>query len=97
MDGQIGPATWDGDFLHGTIYAAVDPADPAAAMWIGNNAMLDAQEIVYITEQQARAVGLAYYQTNYPNELAEIKMDEQTRKWIIERGYDLLNTGEVTL
>lgn len=96
-DGQVSPGTWDGDFLHGTFYAAVDPADPNADMWVGNNAILDAQEIQYITEQQAYDVGLAYYQTNYPDELAEIQMTEKTRKWITERGYDLLNAGEAPL
>ena len=96
-NGQWQGKTWIGPFVSGIIYAAVNPSDPDAAAWIATNRDMDACELVYITEQQAYDVGLAYYQTNFPDELAEIKMDEQTRKWITERGYDLLNDGEATL
>ena len=98
VDGQVAPETWDGDFLHGTIYAAVDPEDPNAPMWVGNNGLADAQEIQYITKQQAFDVSLRWSQaSDYAAEIAEVDLTEDNRWDMIDKGMRLLNDGEVTL
>ena len=51
-----GPATWQGDFLNGRLYAALDPQDEDNAKTIEYNMRaMAAAEVVYISETEAAA------------------------------------------
>jgi hypothetical protein len=50
----MGTDTWGGDFRHGIFYAAIDPADEFAEMNLDTNRKLDAWELVFYTEGEAR-------------------------------------------
>ena len=50
----MGTQTWEGDFRHGIFYAAIDPADEFVKMNLETNRKLDAYELVFYTEGEAR-------------------------------------------
>lgn len=98
-NGQYQAKAWTGPFVSGIFYAAVGPDDPDALSWLEANRNLDASELVFITEQQAFDVCLRWYQASkYAAEVAELGLDDQdNRKWMVERGWDLLQSGQATL
>ena len=60
-------ATWTGDFHRGVFYAAVDPADPNADMWIRENNKQDAALCIWKTADEVVAHVKAYYGERYPD------------------------------
>ncbi len=53
--------TWQGEFQFGIFYAAVDPQDPYARMWLAENFSLRATLLHYITPNDIRAWAHDYF------------------------------------
>jgi hypothetical protein len=79
-----GHKNWQGDFLHGRFYVAVEPDGDFADRFIKENISLDAWQIEYITEDEA----INRIKAEYPEELAEIERME--RGELISLFYDSL-------
>ena len=58
-------AQWQGDFLHGRFYVAVNPADDCADIWRKRNAALDGWVLEYITISEARERVFQHCLTKY--------------------------------
>jgi hypothetical protein len=98
-DGRYQSKAWKGDFIKGTHYSAIDPEDEMAHVWLVTCASLDACELAFISEQQAFDAALRWYQASeYAAEIDELDLSQDdNRRWVIWRGFELLNSGEVTL
>lgn len=98
VDGRYQSKEWTGDFCKGVHYSAIDPEDELAHVWLATCASLDACELVFITEQQAFDVALRWYQASeYADEVADLDLSQDdNRRWVIWKGFELLNTGEAT-
>jgi len=62
----VGTMAWNGDFIHGRFYVAVDLSDAIyAKTMIKRNIELDAWLIEYITEEEASQSVIDYYSSKY--------------------------------
>jgi len=50
----IGDMLWEGDFIHGRFYAALDPENPEFDICVRENTALDAWHLIFWTEAEAR-------------------------------------------
>ena len=82
-----GTRTWQGDFIHGVFYAAIDPADEFSAGWLKRNEELDAYEIIYMSRDEAISVALAFYRDNFPAIYPKIKADDPDHQRMILDGW----------
>lgn len=78
-----GHRSWEGDFFHGRFYAAIDPQGEDAAEMIRDNNESDAWTIEYVSEEQAVAESLAYYETFSLN-LEIDPADPEQRRQLLE-------------
>ncbi len=81
-----GQMDWQGDFLSGIFYVAVDPASEISAGFIERNRQLDARELVYISQEEFDARVDAYGQ-KMANEYG-IDLDDFDRKDVIHSYQD---------
>jgi len=82
-----GHQEWQGEFVHGIFYVAVDPDGDFADKFIERNISLDAWQIEYITEAEA----VNRIKAKYPEYLNEIA--EMPRENLISLFYDILAKG----
>lgn len=82
-----GTQTWQGDFVHGVFYAAIDPADEFAPGWLTRNEDLDAYELVYMTREQAIEAALNYYREQFPKIYPKIQADDKEHQRMIIAGW----------
>ena len=59
-----GTVTWQGDFVSGIFYAAIDPEDGFGHDMEDQNLALDARVLEYLTEDEAVAMARTYYADN---------------------------------
>ena len=64
-----GDTAWEGDFVHGIFYAAIDPDSPFSESNIKDNISLDAWQLDFVTEEYAIEEVTAYYLKKYPDEV----------------------------
>lgn len=81
-----GTQEWRGPFIHGVWYAAIDPKDPYLLDMLTHNERSDGLELVYHTEEEARAIGWKWGEMHYPDNDLD-PMDP----WWVQKGMDLLN------
>lgn len=80
-----GQKVWQGDFVHGVFYAAVDPADEYSPGFIKGNEQNDAYELVYMSKEQAMNEALEYYRSTFPSVYPKIDTsDEDHQRMVIE-------------
>jgi hypothetical protein len=82
-----GTKTWEGDFIHGIFYAAIDPADEFAPGWLKENDRNDAYELVYLSREQAIPLAYQYYQDNFPKVVPNIDLDDPDIVDMMLRGW----------
>lgn len=76
IDDNTGGLTWEGDFLSGCFYAAVDTVnDDLAESWVYENRRLGAVIVEYIDPALMRPLMMAWYETRFkdPKVIARFK------------------------
>lgn len=91
-----GDKYWRGEFIKGVFYAAVDPASPDAKTHVELNASLDADELVYVTEDMLVAVAVEYFRSEYGETLTPDDI-EREHDWLWMRAIELLRDGEIPM
>jgi hypothetical protein len=61
-----GDTAWQGDFIHGIFYAAIDPDSIFSESNTKDNISLDAWQLEFVTEEYAINKIKAYYVEKYP-------------------------------
>lgn len=91
-----GDKLWRGDFIKGVFYAAVNPAGPDADVKVELNASLDADELVYVTEDMLVAVAVGYFRKEYGERLTPGDI-EREHDWLWMRAIDLFRDGTLPM
>lgn len=86
--------TWEGEFISGIFYAAINPDDPDAEMWREENEKLHATRLEFVTRQSVIDEMVAYYQQRYPDRVKKIfskhPLEEQkTQDMLIQTWFNL--------
>jgi hypothetical protein len=86
--------TWEGDFISGIFYAAIDPSHPDASIWREENRKLDATRIMFVSQDSVIEEMVEYYRERYADDFDEIFSqypldDPETHKMLIETWYNL--------
>lgn len=82
-----GQKTWQGDFVHGIFYAAIDPADEYSAGFVRENERNDAYELVFMSKEQATNEALDYYRLNFPKIFPKIDMSDKDHQRMVIEGW----------
>ena len=69
-----------GPFLHGLLYAAIDPHQPDADMWRERNIQLDGRLVVFISRAKIEAWGRKFCAEN-EMDYDDFSYDEVVRSW----------------
>ena len=77
----LGTKTWQGDWVAGRFFAAVNPDDPFRAGWIKENRSLHAALLTFVSDEQAQAMVRAYYKAEYGDALDEITPELFAEFW----------------
>jgi hypothetical protein len=91
----FGTRIWQGDFISGVFYAAIDPNDPEADRLRENNKNLDAVRLEFVTRQSVIAEMVKYYNQKYSSErvdkiFSQHPLDEEkTQNMLIETWFNL--------
>lgn len=94
--------TWEGEFISGIFYAAIDPKDPDADMWREENEKLHATRLEFVTRQLVIDEMVEYYNTRYPDWVekifAEHPLEEkETQDMLIQTWFNLdMNWSDVS-
>lgn len=83
----FGTKTWQGDFICGIFYAAVDPADEYADSWRFENTRNDARLLTFVTREEAMAEALEYYREKLPRILARIDVNDPDHQEMMIDGW----------
>lgn len=91
-DGKV--HTWEGEFISGIFYAAINPDDTDADMWREENEKLHATRLEYVTRQSVIDEMVRYYKQRYPDRVEKIFAkhpleEEETQKMLIETWFNL--------
>jgi hypothetical protein len=93
-----GDEQWQGPFIKGIFYAAINPDDLPdedaldTAFMLHRNAELDAAELVFVTQERCIEVAMDYYRENFADTVGEIDpANPGMREHLVRRGLDLLN------
>jgi hypothetical protein len=86
--------TWEGEFISGIFYAAINPDDPDANMWREENERLHAIRLEYVTRQSVINEMVEYYNQKYPNRVEKIfakhpLKEKETQKMLIDTWFNL--------
>jgi hypothetical protein len=90
-----GTRIWQGDFISGVFYAAIDPNDPEADRFRENNKNLDAVKLEFVTRASVVAEMVQYYNEKYsPERVDKIFSlhpleDKETQKMLIDTWFNL--------
>jgi hypothetical protein len=89
-----GPYTWQGEFISGVFYAAIDPDDPDAEMWRQKNEQLDAVRLEFVSRQSVIDEMVEYYRQRFPCTFEKIftehpLKDEETQKMLVDTWFNL--------
>jgi hypothetical protein len=80
-----GTREWEGDFLHGIFYVAVDPTDARAEMMIKQNAELDGWLCEYVTMEQVRAwAAQIAAERGYDRKDVDSLSDQDLQNWYLD-------------
>lgn len=82
-----GTKTWEGDFIHGRFYAAIDPIEEFGEGWAKRNEDLDAYELVFISWEQAVNEAYQWYCDNLPKVAPKINLDDKEHQRMIITGW----------
>lgn len=82
-----GQKTWQGDFVHGVFYAAIDPTDKDSDWRIKSNEALDAYELIFMTREQALDKALEYYRENFPTIYPKIDLNDKEHQRMVITGW----------
>lgn len=91
----FGTRVWQGDFISGVFYAAVDPNDPDANRFRENNKNLDATLLEFVTRQSVIDEMVQYYHDKYPADKVEKIFTEhplddmKTQEMLIQTWFNL--------
>lgn len=77
----LGTKTWQGDWVAGIFFAAVNPDDPYRAGWIKENQALDAALLTFVSEDEGRRRVQEYLQAEYGATVGEITSDVFEEFW----------------
>ncbi len=81
-----GDKTWQGDFISGIFYAAIDPDGDGAEWFIQQNQNLDASELRWVTMDEAVEGGFEWYDHNMPKLADRLDLDNQDhREWLADK------------
>ena len=83
-----GDITWQGDFLSGIFYAALDPQGEQYDWQRQQNESLDATRVIPVTENFVVEEMSEYYHQNYPD-LAFDPADPDTRRQLVQTWFNL--------
>ena len=95
-DGEnYGACTWQGDFISGVHYAAIDPNDPDADRLREENRKLDATRLVWVTQETVIAEMVEYYNKRFSADRVEKIFkehpldDPKTQKMLVDTWFNL--------
>ena len=77
----LGTKTWQGDWVAGVFFAAVNPDDPFRAGWIKENLALDAALLTFVSDEQAQEMVRDYCRKEYGATAEEITSDVFADYW----------------
>jgi len=92
---DTGPTTWQGEFISGIFYAAINPDDDEAEMWREENRKLHATKLQYVTRQSVIDEMVEYYNQKYPaDKVTKIFTDHplddnETQEMLIQTWFNL--------
>ncbi len=77
------PLTWDGEFVAGIHYAAINPTDPYAADDTRANGENNAALVAWVSDDEVRAWAQAYYTAEYPEvDLSEVDLPQMKQAFL---------------
>ena len=85
-----GDREFNGPFLSGVLYVAVDPTGDQAAFCLHRNAELCGVELVFHTEDDLIETALEWYRVNYAEAQIDVT-DKDHRGMLVRRALDTLN------
>lgn len=90
----IGRVTWQGEFIDGVFYAAVNPGDPDAEKWRKENESLAAVRLEFVDRQDVIDEMVEHYRKNFPNRFEQIfkehpLSDPETQQMLINTWFNL--------
>ncbi len=77
----LGTKTWQGDWVAGRFFAAVNLDDPYRAGWIKENKALHAALLTFVSDEQGQAMVRAYLHAEYGATAEEITSDVFAEFW----------------
>jgi len=87
-----GDVTWNGPFLGGVFYAAVDPQDENTAFCLKRNAELDSRILIFHTKQELIELACEWYKEHYLKAYENIDLDDKDHvAGLVRKALDILN------
>lgn len=89
------PFTWQGDFISGVFYAAIDPDDPDADGLRELNRAMDATRLVWVTQEQVIGEMVEYYNKRFSADRVEKIFKEnpldapETQEMLVDTWFNL--------